>query len=227
MAAKIQIIIPAWNEQPRIGAVLEVVCSYSAPKKILVIDDGSSDGTRSEAEKFPVEVFVHEKNLGKGAALQSGLDRAGPSPYWLFLDADLIGLSHDHIDQLLEPLYRSPTVGMTVGLLLGKKLLVNAAQRWFSMLNGQRALAGYYAESLPDLRWSRFGVEIVLSKYARSQKIGVEEPVLEGLTHYTKEEKFGLTRGLGERLKMYGECIHSLRCWKQHIHHFQTEKPQL
>lgn len=66
------IIIPAHNESGNIGAVLEKTKKFVAAKKIVVADDGSSDGTAAEAAKHGVAVLRHTINLGKGAALRTG-----------------------------------------------------------------------------------------------------------------------------------------------------------
>ncbi len=217
MAAQVHFLMPALNEEPRIGAVLESLCSYPQKKRIVVIDDGSTDGTGAAAAKFPIEVVQHPANMGKGAAIQTGIEHLGPTPYWVFLDADLIGLEHDHIDQLLEPLYRDRDMAMTVGMLVGAKPQVNMAQRWFGILNGQRGLAGHFVDSLPSLAWSRFGVEIFLSKYAQARRLPVRQPLLHGLTHYTKEEKLGFGPGVRSRMQMYRECIYSLFYWRRYV----------
>ena len=216
MAAEIQIVVPAWNEGPRIAQVLETLCTYPQKKHIRVVDDGSTDDTAATARQFPVRVLSMGQNYGKGAALQRGLEAGRSSPYWLFLDADLRGLNHHHIDQLLEPLYRSADVGMAVGTLTGSSVQVNLAQRWFGLLNGERALAGFFVDQLPDLSWSRFGVEVFLSRLAAARSIPVEKPILKQLTHVTKEEKYGWPAGLRCRLQMYRECLYSLTNWKKY-----------
>ena len=156
----VTILIPAYNEEPRIGAVLDVVCSYPREKHIIVIDDGSQDDTYKAAKRDSVKVLRHEENLGKGAALQTGIDHAEEPHFWVFLDADLINLGHHHIDALLAPLEENPEVGMTIGMFQsGGKKNVDLAQRYFSILNGQRGLADFFVKSLPSLSWS-IGVEI-------------------------------------------------------------------
>ncbi len=214
----ITILIPAYNEEPRINTVLDVVCSYEKQKRVIVIDDGSKDGTFEKAKMYPVEVLQHKINKGKGAALQTGIDHVGDSRFWLFLDADLINLKHEHIDALLKPLHEDPKVGMTIGMFKsGGKKNVDMAQRYFTILNGQRGLAGFFVKSLPSLSWSRFGVEVFLSRIAEQQGIPVQEPPLENITHYTKEEKYGFCKGFIYRLQMYKECIYSLFNWRKYI----------
>ncbi|MDD4570631.1 MAG: glycosyltransferase [Tepidanaerobacteraceae bacterium] len=218
MKPPVTILIPAYNEEPRIGAVLDVVCSYPREKNIIVIDDGSKDYTYKVAKRNSVKVLRHKKNLGKGAALQTGIDYAKDSRFWLFLDADLINLGHHHIDALLLPLEENPQVGMTIGMFQsGGKKSVDLAQRYFSILNGQRGLADYFVKHLPSLSWARFGVEIFLSRIARGNNIPVVEPLLNDITHYKKEEKYGFLRGFTYRLQMYRECLYSFFNWRKHV----------
>lgn len=212
------ILIPAFNEGPRIGNVLDVVCNYPYNKRVVVIDDGSLDDTYEKAKKYPVEVLRHKENRGKGAALQTGINYVGKSKFWIFLDADLINLKHEHIDCLIRPLKQNPQLGMTIGMLTsGGKKNVDLAQRYFSILNGQRGLADFFVKNLPNLSWSRFGVEIFLNKFAQYTGTPITEPILRNITHHTKEEKYGFTKGLLYRLQMYKECIYSLFNWKKYL----------
>jgi len=212
------ILIPAYNEKPRIGSVLEIVCSYQGKKRIVVIDDGSEDETEKCARQYPVEVLRHKKNLGKGAALQTGIEYAGDALYWIFLDADLINLKHEHIEALCQPLKENQTIGMTIGMFQqGGKLGVDLAQKYFGILNGQRAISGWFVKSLPDLSWSRFGVEIFLTKIAESREITIFRPLLTGITHHTKESKLGYLAGFLYRLQMYKECLYALYGWKKYM----------
>ena len=66
------VIIPAHNEAAHIGAVLERTRKLVAPKKIIVVDDGSRDNTAQEAKKHNVTVLRQVINVGKGSALRTG-----------------------------------------------------------------------------------------------------------------------------------------------------------
>jgi glycosyltransferase involved in cell wall biosynthesis len=214
----VAILVPAYNEGPRISVVLDVICSYEKPKRVIVIDDGSQDDTFEQASMYPVEVLKHEANRGKGAALQTGIDHVGYSRFWLFLDADLVNLRHEHMDTLLKPLEKDTEIGMTIGMFKsGGKLSVDLAQRFFGILNGQRGLADFFVKSLPSLSWSRFGVEVFLSRIARERGIPVVEPVLKGISHHTKEAKYGFRRGFPYRLQMFRECLYSLNNWHNYL----------
>ena len=73
----VSVIIPAFNEEQTIGRVLEALCALPLEKQLIVVNDGSTDGTRKILEAFraPYELtVVHcEENRGKGFAIRSGL----------------------------------------------------------------------------------------------------------------------------------------------------------
>lgn len=208
---KVVALVPAFNEATRISPVLEVITSSSLVDETIVIDDGSRDKTSQEAGHFPVRVLRWNENKGKGAALQWGIKEAPEADFYLFLDADLLNFKAVHIEQLLAPLSGDRPSHMTIGVFrAGRNERVNLAQHYFSILNGQRALRRDFADILPDLSWSRFGVEILLTKYAKLAGKVVSYPELEGISHVTKEEKLGFWGGVNYRLQMYKECLYAL-----------------
>jgi glycosyltransferase involved in cell wall biosynthesis len=87
----IGVIIPAYNAEGTIGAVIAGVARYVNRENIIVVDDGSSDTTASVAASFDVQVLRHSANRGKGASLQTGYDAVLRSTLdaVITLDADL------------------------------------------------------------------------------------------------------------------------------------------
>jgi len=103
---KLSIIIPVYNEVHTIDEILNRVIQVSLPgwnKQIIVVDDGSTDGTRKKLSQWEKKVIViyKKKNEGKGSAVTIGLSKA-TGEYILFQDADL---EYDPKDYavLLEP----------------------------------------------------------------------------------------------------------------------------
>ena len=87
------VIIPAYNERPTIEAILKQVCAQPLASQLIVVDDGSTDGTReylkkAAQEKPMIQLFFHEKNEGKGAAVRRGIS-AATAPISIIQDADL------------------------------------------------------------------------------------------------------------------------------------------
>jgi glycosyltransferase involved in cell wall biosynthesis len=81
-------IIPAYGEERFIGQVVRQVLQHV--QAVLVVDDGSPDGTAGAAEAAGAKVIRHATNLGKGAALKTGLEYAvsTEAAFFLFLDGD-------------------------------------------------------------------------------------------------------------------------------------------
>ena len=93
----LSVIIPAYNEQDRIGSTLETVAAYFDHQpyqaQVMVVDDGSQDQTVAMVQEFAkhhpyFEVIVNPHNRGKGAVVRQGF-LAAKGQYLLFSDADL------------------------------------------------------------------------------------------------------------------------------------------
>ncbi len=96
---KLSVIIPAYNEAATIAKILEKVClanlSNDLEKEIIVVDDGSKDGTSEIVEKYlteypenDIQCFIQNTNQGKGASIHTGIAKA-TGDYILIQDADL------------------------------------------------------------------------------------------------------------------------------------------
>ena len=103
---KLSVIIPVFNEVDNIREILKRVQAAKLASEIVVVDDGSSDGTRETLRKLngknKVRVIMHEGNHGKGAAVLTGL-KAAKGDVLLIQDADLEYDPRDY-PALLQPI---------------------------------------------------------------------------------------------------------------------------
>ena len=103
LAAHVAAVVPCKDEAERIAATVAAVASLPQVARVVVVDDGSTDGTADAARAAGADVVRHERNRGKAAALETGVRRvreleradaaADPAAAWpaalLFVDGDL------------------------------------------------------------------------------------------------------------------------------------------
>lgn len=201
-------IIPAYNEEKTIGNIIDVLKSTDVINEIIVVSDGSSDNTVKVAKEKGVSVIDLQHNVGKGGAMKAGIDRT-KSDIVLFLDADLIGLTPIHIENLIKPVSEG-SVPMSIGVFTGGRKTTDLAQKVAPYLSGQRAIKKELLHTMSDLEVSRFGVELALTRLIEKDKIQVEVVDLPDMSHVMKEEKLGVVKGFWARLKMYWEIVNYL-----------------
>jgi glycosyltransferase involved in cell wall biosynthesis len=202
----ISVVVPAYNEAGRIGAVLEPILASTLVDEVIVVDDGSADATADEAGRFPVQVVRLPENRGKAAALDAGVSVA-KNDVFLFLDADLVGLRTEHVDQLIRA-YVDGDLDMAVGVFSDGRRNTDLAQKINPYASGQRVLPRrLWERAKENVHEMNFGIEIALSRLAAREGWRKEYVKLAGVTHVLKEEKRGLAKGLLDRFRMYGDMI--------------------
>jgi glycosyltransferase involved in cell wall biosynthesis len=91
-AGCVSVIVPVFNEAAHVEELLQAILASPVEKEIVIVDDGSTDGTREKLSAIPlpnnVTVIFHEKNFGKGAAIRTALARAR-GEFILIQDSDL------------------------------------------------------------------------------------------------------------------------------------------
>lgn len=155
-------IIPAYNEAPRIAAVLHTVVGHPQIDEVIVVDDGSSDGTAEVAATVPgIRLIRQSPNRGKSWAVAVGIE-AARHELILLLDSDLLGLDPEAISDLIAPV-RSGQADVSISLR------GNAPWPWLLIgldyISGERVLRRGLIGAPQALRaLPRFGLEMHLNR---------------------------------------------------------------
>ncbi len=184
------IVIPAYNEAPRIGRVVKGAQKFT--KNIIVVDDGSQDETKEIAQKAQVVCLHHRLNLGKGAAAKTGVEAA------LRLGADLVVLldadgQHDpkQIPEFVEKLGEGFEVVFGARQLDSKMPFVRFLGNRFATflialifgVHRSDLLCGFMAftsEAYQKIRWdsARYGLETeIVARVGKNKLKYTEVPI--------------------------------------------------
>lgn len=215
---RLTVIIPVFNEVDTVLDVIERVRRTELPLEIILIDDGSEDGTREKLTALPqsedLRVIFHEKNRGKGAALRTGFEHATGTAV-VVQDADL-EYDPDDFRFLIQPIVEGEA-DVVYGTRYGHHdrqvpplwhVFVN---RWITRLSNLRT--GLYLsdvetcykvvrreliqELAPNLRENRFGIEIELTvKLARKKVRFYERPIRYDRRGFDEGKKIGWRDGV-------------------------------
>jgi glycosyltransferase involved in cell wall biosynthesis len=202
---RIAAIVPAFDEERDIAGVLRELSSYEGFSEVIVVDDGSQDATAQVAASFPIHLIRHEHNKGKGRAMQTGVD-ATDADIIFFCDADMRGLSHALLDDVLAPVISGET-DMVIAMRNWRMYYAKFILSIIPILGGQRAVRRALWEKVPHTYKERFMIETALNFYARYWGNGYQYKVVQGLKQTIKEKKYGYWRGMKARLKMSGEVL--------------------
>jgi glycosyltransferase involved in cell wall biosynthesis len=204
---KTSLIVPAYNEELYIKPVLEAAKKGLVSgliHEIIVVDDGSEDKTAEISQEFATKMVKHQKNEGKGAAINSGI-KISSGEIILLIDADLVNLNEDHFRTLLLPIINEEA-GMTIGVF--KKTSFYA--RFGNLIpdiNGQRAFKREWAMNIRGMEKSGYGVDRLLTRRAKFDHLKIMVVPLFGLSQVYKETKKGFKAGFQKRIRMYREVI--------------------
>jgi glycosyltransferase involved in cell wall biosynthesis len=214
---KLSIVIPVYNEKNTIEKIIGRVQSVNLEldKEILLVDDGSTDGTQEILRKLEtdeVKIFIHEKNQGKGKALQTGFSKAS-GDFVIIQDADL-EYDPKEYPQLLAPLldgradavYGSRFLGGPHRVLffwhyLGNKMLTTFSNMLSNLnLTDMETCYKVFRKEILDkitLKSKRFGIEPEITlKLAKLKCRIYEVPISYSGRDYSEGKKIGWKDGV-------------------------------
>jgi polyprenyl-phospho-N-acetylgalactosaminyl synthase len=194
-------VVAAHDEEHRLGHVLTTLTSYPGFVEVIVVDDGSTDGTAEVARDHGATCLRLPRNRGKGAALEAGIREAATDVVFL-ADADIRDLDHTTIDAMLGPVLAGET-DMFVAMRHRSIYHLRSVLRFLPLLGGERAVTTKLWHAVPARYKHRFKIEAALNFYAVHHGRGLRYRVFP-ISQTAKEVKYGLVPGLARRALMAG-----------------------
>ncbi|MEO1526133.1 MAG: glycosyltransferase family 2 protein [Planctomycetota bacterium] len=214
----LSVVVPVFNESRTVASVVDRLRNTGLPMQIILVDDGSQDGTSEAMSQFAndddVTVVIHEKNRGKGAAIRSGFERASgdivviqdadheydPTDFRYLLqpliagEADVAyGTRYGHYDRQLSPWWHQSVnafVTLLASIAIGIRL--SDVETCYKMMRRE-----HLEKILPQFKESRFGIEIEIT--ARLARLGLrftERPIRYQHRWYDEGKKIGWKDGV-------------------------------
>jgi glycosyltransferase involved in cell wall biosynthesis len=174
---KVSFLIPAYNEAATIGDVLVRIAELGLDAQVIVVDDGSSDGTAAIAEAAGATV-VRQRNRGKGAAIRAAIPLVD-GEIAVIQDADM------EYDPAEVPALIAPIVDRAADVVFGSRLAGGRPQRayLFWHLVGNRFLSlltnVLYNTTLSDMEtgYKAFRSDVLRSLDLREDRFGIEPEI--------------------------------------------------
>jgi biofilm PGA synthesis N-glycosyltransferase PgaC len=206
-SARVDIVIPAYNEEKHIFQSLLSIKGLEFPREklsVIVVDDGSSDGTLDEIKKFargnkdlPITILRHKKNRGKAAALNTGL-KFVRAPYVVTMDSDSFP-DPGALKELLRYAAKNAVVTPAVVPTKSKGLLERLQAIEYVYGNYlANLLSGFNSQLVAPGPFSLFNAEILRSVGGFDETSPTED--LE-IVYRLRREGYGIVMSPGARVK--------------------------
>jgi glycosyltransferase involved in cell wall biosynthesis len=206
------VVIPARNEVTTVAEVVRAALAAPGAGQVVVVDDGSSDGTAAAAEAAGAAVVSTGLGAGsKARALSRGFEAtaASAADVLVFFDSDILNATPAHFTALAAPVL-SGEVWLSCGIVPYGRLRDPLFLR-LPPITGLRALRREVFAGVPEGRRNGFQIEIMINEVIARRGQPSSIRVLSGLRHRSKLEKVGWRQGLPAHLAMTRELLACLR----------------
>ena len=199
----IDAVVPARDEAPTVADVVMACRGCRFVREVLVVDDGSSDDTRERAAAAGAKVIRLDPGGSKAHAMEAGV-AATDADAVLFVDADCLGLSSAHLDDICQPFADGRAV-MSLGTFdygIWNPLVLRMPHT-----TGERVIPRWVFETIPPEKLDGYTIETVINEVVASRHLKTSVRVMKGVSHRTKRDKFGLVKGWQLTWKMFWALV--------------------
>lgn len=202
---RIDAVIPARNEAPTVADVVIAVRGCRYVREVVVVDDGSIDGTAERAAAAGAKVLRRDTTAegSKAHAMEAGVASSDAEAF-LFCDADLLGLTSAHLDAVCEPVLDG-RAEMSVGWF--DYGFLNPLVRRLPPTSGQRIVPRWVWDAVGAEKREGYSIEIMINEVIAEGRLRTSVRTMPGVTHRTKRDKLGLVRGYRESWRMFWHLL--------------------
>ena len=204
----VDVVMPARNEVATVAANVAAASACRHVRDVIVVDDGSHDGTGEAASAAGATVLRRDAPSGsKAHAMRLGVESTD-ADHILFVDADCTGLTSRHLDAVCEPVLTG-AAEMSLGAFDYGWL------NWLVLrcppLSGERIVPRWVWDAVPEDKLDGYTIEVRLNEVICEGRFRTSARTMAGVFHRTKRDKFGRAEGLRRTWQMYRSLLSMLK----------------